>query len=168
MHRTEEKTTSDTYHPKTEDYTRRYLYRPPSLMYYGGCSWTINRISRQSIIAITWHVSQQTLLEPLTVTGASVSCFGERYRDVLPKNLDEKNSTQTSTDCCTVVCKHSVTVRVCVCYILAQYSLLGTPAYIFYIVKWNQTLYYLFKEKIRTHLDLLSVPQLGWKKCQNV
>ena len=27
---------------------------------------------------------------------------------------------------------------------------------------------YLFKEKIRTHLDLLSIPRLWGKKCQNV
>ena len=37
----------------------------------GGCTWT--RISRRPIIAITWHFSQQTLLEPLTVTGARAS-----------------------------------------------------------------------------------------------
>ena len=53
-----------------------------------GCTWT--RISRQPSIAITWHFSQQTLLEPLTVSGARASCFGERYRDVLYQNLDEK------------------------------------------------------------------------------
>ena len=39
---------------------------------------------------------QQTLLEPLTMTGASASCFGEQYRDLpyLHQNLDENNSTQ--------------------------------------------------------------------------
>ena len=99
----EGKSASGTYHPKTEGYTRRYLYRPPGLLYCGGCTWT--RINRQAIIAITWHFFQQTLLEPLTVTRASAFCFGERYRDVLSQNLDEDNSTQTNTDSCTVVCK---------------------------------------------------------------
>ena len=89
-----------TYHPKTDGYyIRRHLYKPPGLLYCGGCTWT--RISRQPIIAITWHFYQQTLLEPLTVSGARASCFGERYRDVLYHNLDGHN-TQTSTDCCTV------------------------------------------------------------------
>ena len=79
------------YNPKAESYTRIYLYRPPGLLCCGGCTW--NRISRQPITAITWHFSQQTLFEPLTVTGASASCFGERYRDVLlSQNLDENNS----------------------------------------------------------------------------
>ena len=77
----EAKSVSDTHHSKTEGYTRRYLYRPLGLLYCAGCTWT--RISRQTIIAITWHFSQQTLLGPLTVTGANASCFGERYRDVL-------------------------------------------------------------------------------------
>ena len=92
-----------TYHPKTEGYyIRRHLYKPPGLLYCGGCTWT--RISRQPIIkAITWHFSQQTLLEPLTVSGARASCFGERYRDILYQNSDENNNTQASTDCCTVV-----------------------------------------------------------------
>ena len=91
-----------TYHPKTEGYyIRRHLYKPPGLLYYGGCTWT--RISSQPIIAITWHFSQQTLFEPLTVSGARAFCFDERYRDVLYQNLDENNNTQTSTDCCTVV-----------------------------------------------------------------
>ena len=98
----EGKSASGTYHPKTEGYTRRYLYRPSGLLYCGGCTWT--RISRKPIKAITWHFSQQTLLEQLTVTGARASCFGERYRDVLSQNLDENNNnTQTSTECCTVV-----------------------------------------------------------------
>ena len=99
----EGKPSSGTYHPKTEGFTRRYLYRPPSLLYCGRCTWT--RKSRQPFIAITWHFSQQNLLEPLTVTRASASCFGQRYRDVLSQNLDENNSisTQTSTNCCTVV-----------------------------------------------------------------
>ena len=65
----EGKSASGTYHPKTEGYyTRSHLYKPPSLLYCVGCTWT--RISRQPIIAITWHFSQQTLLEPLAVTGA--------------------------------------------------------------------------------------------------
>ena len=81
----ERKSVAGTYHPKTEGYyTRRHWYKPPSLMYCGECTWT--RISRRSIIAITWHFSQQTLLEPLTVAGARTSCFGERYRDVLYHN----------------------------------------------------------------------------------
>ena len=97
----EGKSAGGTYHPKTEGYyTRRHLYKPPGLLYCGECTWT--RMSRRPIIAITWHFSQQTLLEPLTVTGARASCFGERYRDVLYQNVDE-NNTQTSTDCCTVV-----------------------------------------------------------------
>ena len=59
----ERKSVSGTYHPKTEGYTtRRYLYRPPGLLYCGGCTWA--RISGQSILAITWQFSQQTLLEP--------------------------------------------------------------------------------------------------------
>ena len=41
----EGKSASGTYHPKTEGYTRRrYLYRPPGLLYCGGCTWTINII----------------------------------------------------------------------------------------------------------------------------
>ena len=64
-----------------------------------GCTWT--RISRQPIIATTWYFFQQTLLEPLTVTGASASCFGERYRDVcvcvfFPFILDIKFVGRTS------------------------------------------------------------------------
>ena len=98
----EGKSAAGTYHPETEGYyIRRHLYKPAGLLYCGGCTWT--RISWQPIIAITWHLSQQTLLEPLTVSGALASCFGERYRDVLYQNLDENNNTQTSTDCCTVV-----------------------------------------------------------------
>ena len=47
----EEKSASGTCHPKTEDYRyiRRYLYRPPDLLHFGGCTWT--RISRQPIIS---------------------------------------------------------------------------------------------------------------------
>ena len=100
----ERKSAAATYHPKTEGYyyTRRHLYKSPGLLYCGECTWTT--ISRRSIIAITWDFSPQTLLEPLTVTGARASCFGERYRDVLYQNLDENNNTQTtSKDCCTVV-----------------------------------------------------------------
>ena len=44
----EGKSASGTCHPKTKGYTRRYLYRPPDLLYCGGCTWT--RISRQPII----------------------------------------------------------------------------------------------------------------------
>ena len=74
----EGKAAAGTYHPKTEGYyIRRHLYKPPGLLYCGGCTWT--RINRQPIIAITWHFFQQTLLEPLTVSGARASCFGERY-----------------------------------------------------------------------------------------
>ena len=87
----ERKYAAGTCHPKTEGYyTRRQLYKPPGLLYCGECTWT--RISRRSIIAITRHFSQQTLLEPLTVRGARASCFGERYRDVLYQNLDENNT----------------------------------------------------------------------------
>ena len=64
---------------------------PVCCMYCEECTWT--RISRQPIIAITWHFPQQTLLEPLTVSGALASCFGERYRDVLYQNLDEDNNS---------------------------------------------------------------------------
>ena len=50
----EGKSAAGTYHPKTEGYyIRRHLYKPPGLLYCGGCTWT--RISRQPIIAITWH-----------------------------------------------------------------------------------------------------------------
>ena len=87
----EGKPASGTYHSKTQVYTRRNLYRPPGLLYCRECTWT--RISRQPVIAITWHFTQQTLLEPLTVTGASAFCFGERYRDVLSLNSDENNSS---------------------------------------------------------------------------
>ena len=54
----ERKSAADTYNPKTEGYyIRRHLYKPPGLLYCGGCTWT--RISRQPIIiAITWHFSQ--------------------------------------------------------------------------------------------------------------
>ena len=34
-----------------------------------------------------------------------------------------------------------------------------------FVWRWKT---YVFKEKIRTHLDLLSIPQSGGKKCQNV
>ena len=69
----ERKSAAGTYHPKTEDYytKRHYLYKPPGLLYCGECTWT--RISRRSIIVITSHFSQQTLLEPLTVAGALAS-----------------------------------------------------------------------------------------------
>ena len=113
---------SGTYHPKTEGYTRRHLYRPLDLLYGEGCTST--RISRQPIIENTLHFSQQTLLESLTVTGASASCFAERCRDVLSQNLYKNNSTQTSTDCCTVsscLCKqfsYSTGVCVCVLYVV--------------------------------------------------
>ena len=77
----EGKSAAGTYHPKTEGYyTRRHLYKLPGLLYCGECTWT--RISRQPIIAITWLFPQQTLLEPLTVSRARASCFGERCRDV--------------------------------------------------------------------------------------
>ena len=74
-----------------------------------GRTWT--RASTHPIIATTWYFSQ--------VTGASASCFGERYRDVLSQTLDENNSTQTCTDCCTaVVCKQfSYSTGVCMSYI---------------------------------------------------
>ena len=52
---------------------------------------------RRPIISNTWYVSRQTLLEALIVTGGSVSCFGEQYRDLLlylHQKLDEKNSNQ--------------------------------------------------------------------------
>ena len=98
----EGKFAAGTYRPKTEGYyTRRHSYKPPDLLYCGERTWT--RIIRRPVIAITWHFSQQTLLESLTVTGARASCFGERYRYVLYQNLDENNNAQTSTDCCTVV-----------------------------------------------------------------
>ena len=34
----ERKSASATFHPKTEGYTRRYLYRPPGLLYFGRCT----------------------------------------------------------------------------------------------------------------------------------
>ena len=68
----EGKSAAGMYHPKTEGYyIRIHLYKPPGLLYCGGWTWTI--ISRQPIIEITWHFSQQTLLEPLTVSGALAS-----------------------------------------------------------------------------------------------
>ena len=82
----EGKSAAGTYNPKTEGYYIKRHYKPPGLLYCGGCNWT--RTSRQPIVAITWHFSQQSLLEPLTVSGARDSCFGERYRDVLYQNLD--------------------------------------------------------------------------------
>ena len=52
----ERKSAARTYHPMTEGYsTRRHLYKPPGLLYCGECTWT--RISRRSIIAITWYFS---------------------------------------------------------------------------------------------------------------
>ena len=78
-------------------------------------------MSRQPVTATTWHFTQQTLLEPLNVTGASAFCFNERYRDVLSQNLDENNSTRTSPDCCTYV-TNSVTVRECVCVCYIQFD----------------------------------------------
>ena len=114
----EGKSAGGTYHPNTEGYyTGRHLNKPPDLLYCGECTWT--RISRWPITAITWPFSQQALLEPLTVTGAPASCFGERYRDVLYQNLDGNNKTQTSTDCCTeyfVRKQFSYSRVVCVCY----------------------------------------------------
>ena len=60
------------YHPKAEGYyIRRHLYKLPGVLYCGGCTWT--RTSRQPILAITSHFSQQTLLEPLTMSGALAS-----------------------------------------------------------------------------------------------
>ena len=41
---------------KATTYIRRHVYKPPGLLYCGGCTWT--RISRQPIIATTWHFSQ--------------------------------------------------------------------------------------------------------------
>ena len=54
----EGKAAAGPYHPKTEGYhIRTHLYKPPGLLYCGGCTWT--KISRQPIIiAITWHFSQ--------------------------------------------------------------------------------------------------------------
>ena len=53
----EGKSAAGTYHPKTEGYynTRRHLYKPPGLLYCGGCTWT--RISKQPIIAINLALS---------------------------------------------------------------------------------------------------------------
>ena len=139
----EGKSAAGTYHPKTEGYTRRHLYKPPGLLYCGGCTWT--RMSRQPITAITWHFSQQTLLELLTMTEARASCFGERYRDVLSHNLDE-NNTQNKYRLLyssTSYANNSVTVRVCVC---ATCSFLVTP--ILSVVMWNQTLYDLLQMMI--------------------
>ena len=66
----EGKSTSGTYHPKTEGYTKRYLlYKPPDLLCCGRCTRT--RTSMQPIIAITWLFSQLTLLVPLTVDDRS-------------------------------------------------------------------------------------------------
>ena len=86
----EGKPASGTYHLKTEGYTRRNLYRRPGLLYCGECAWT--RISRQPVMALIWHFTQYTLLEPLTVARASAFCFDERYRDVLSQNLDQNNT----------------------------------------------------------------------------
>ena len=114
----EGKAAAGTYHSKTEGYyIRRHLYKPPGLLYCRGCTWT-RIISRQTIQAISWHFSQQTLLERLTVSGARASSFGERYREVLYQNLHENNNTQTKYRLLyssTPYVNNSVTVRVCVC-----------------------------------------------------
>ena len=106
----EGKSASGTHHPKTEGCARRYLYIPPGLQHCGGCTWT--RKSRQSVIAATWYLPQQTPLEPLAVARASVSCLGERYQDVLSQNIDENSSTQINTDCCTVVRRETIQLQV--------------------------------------------------------
>ena len=101
-----------------------YLYKPPGLLYCRGCTWT-RIISRQTIQAITWHFSQQTLLERLTVSGARASSFGERYREVLYQNLHENNNTQTKYRLLyssTPYVNNSVTVRVCVCVCYMQFA----------------------------------------------
>ena len=68
----EGKSAAGTYHPKIEGYCiTRHLHKPPGLLYCEECTWT--RISRQPFIAITWPCSQQTLLEPLTASGARAS-----------------------------------------------------------------------------------------------
>ena len=76
--------------------------------------------------------------------------------DVLSNNLDGNNSTQTSTDCCTVVCKQTVQLQyrcVCVCYIqFAGYtSVYIVPGVCTVIVMWNQTLYYLLLQMMIYH-----------------
>ena len=132
----EGKSASGTYHPKTEGYTRRYSYRPQGLLYCGGVHLDWNNWAAYYSNYLVLFLTNS--FRTVDSTGASASCFGERYRGVLSPNLDENNSTQTSTDCCTA--NNSVTMRVCVC---ATYSVLGTPAYMLYIVMWNQTLYLL-------------------------
>ena len=88
--------------------------RPPYLLYCGGCTWT--RINRQPvIIAITWHFSRQTLLEPLTVDDRSER-FLFRWTISGCTVLEFRWSTQRSTDCCTLVCKQTFQLQyVCVC-----------------------------------------------------
>ena len=81
------------------------------------------------------------------MTGASASCFGERFRDLLSQNSDvEHNSAQISTDCCTVVCKQTVQLQydcvcvyvcvcVCVCHIqFAGYTSVYAVLYLVYVL----------------------------------
>ena len=94
----EGKSAAGTYHPKTEGYyIIRRLYKPPGLLYCGGCtSWT--RISRQPIFLKKNQNAPRPSERPPVVSGARASIFGERHRDVLYQNLDESSNTQTSTD----------------------------------------------------------------------
>ena len=60
----EGKSAAGTYHQKTEGYYQvhqKTLVQAIRFAVLWGCTWT--RIKGQPIIAITWHFSQQTLLE---------------------------------------------------------------------------------------------------------
>ena len=57
-------------------------------------------------------------LEPLTVTGASASCFGERDRDLLYQNVYEHNRQDATSTHCRSYCSYS---RGYVCLLRSKY-----------------------------------------------
>ena len=80
------------------------------------CTWT--RIRRQSVTVTTRYFFSTNS----SLTRASASRFGERYRDVLSQNLDENNSNKYS-----LLYSSMQTIQLqygCVC---STSSVLGTP-----------------------------------------
>ena len=74
---------------------------------------------------------EQNLLEPLTVTGASASCFGERFRDLLYlpelRSKQEEYSTHRHSVCCTVCTHFYYSAET---YVRAAYIVMcGTPVH---------------------------------------